>query len=130
MKIDKFYPRLLAVAGFMGLATWVTEATMYVGVPPYTYFSLFFLTVLMGFLHHWVYGRPVSGGNAMVRRLMVASMLRMLAAAAFVGITLYSFDPISFPYVVSYCAYFAGFLVFEISQMRYKLRPDFKPRPE
>lgn len=130
MKIDKFYQRLLAVTGFLGLATWVTEASAGFGIPAYTYFSLFFLAGLMAFLHYWVYGRAVGAGNAMIRRLMVASMLRMLLAAAFAGITLYSFRPVSLPYVVSYCAYFACFLLFEISQMRYKLRPDFKPRPE
>jgi len=77
-----------------------------------------------------VFGRKTDNPNAVVRRMMVASMLRILLTAAFLLITLIAFKPVSIIFVTFYCAYFALFLLFEISQKRYKLRPDFKPRSE
>lgn len=128
MKKAGFYTRLTACTGIMALATFITDKSSNLGLPGYTYFALFFLFLLMAYMHYWVYGRPARDDKQVVRRIMAASMIRMIVAATFMGITLYSFRPVNKPYVISYCVYFAVFLLFEISQMRFKLRPDFNPR--
>lgn len=124
------YVALLALTLLMAAVTVVLQGLMKLSVPVYTYLGLGFLFLMMCFLHHLVFGRKTDNPNAVVRRMMVASMLRILLTAAFLLITLIAFKPVSIIFVTFYCAYFALFLLFEISQKRYKLRPDFKPRSE
>jgi hypothetical protein len=124
------YVVLFALALTMAAITFGLQSFWPLQVPPYTYFSLLYLYVLMAFLHYLVFGKQTNNANAVVRRMMVASMLRLLLTAAFLLITLMAFKPVSVIFISFYCAYFALFLLFEISQKRYKLRPDFKPRSE
>jgi hypothetical protein len=124
------YVALLALTLLMAAVTVVLQGLMKLSVPVYTYLGLGFLFLMMCFLHHLVFGRKTDNPNAVVRRMMVASMLRILLTAAFLLITLIAFKPVNIIFVTFYCAYFALFLLFEISQKRYKLRPDFKPRSE
>jgi hypothetical protein len=124
------YVAFFALTLLMAAITAVLQVLWPLQVPVYTYLSLLYLFILMAFLHHLVFGRKTDNPNAVVRRMMVASMLRLLFTAAFLLITLLGFKPVSLVFVSFYCAYFALFLLFEISQKRYKLRPDFKPRSE
>jgi hypothetical protein len=120
----------LALTLIMAAITLGLQRFMPLQVPAYTYVALFYLFVLMSFLHYLVFGKKTDNPNAVVRRMMIASMLRLLLTATFLLITLMYYKPVSIVFVSFYCAYFALFLLFEIWQKRYKLRPDFKPRSE
>ena len=107
---------MLALTLLMAAITAALQVFWPLKVPGYTYFSLLYLCVLMAFLHHLVFGRKTNNPNAVVRRMMMASMLRLLLSAAFLFITLVAFKPVSLIFVTFYCLYFALFLLFEISQ--------------
>jgi hypothetical protein len=62
-------------------------------------------------------------GSATIRRIMIASFVRMLLALIFLVITFINLKPVSWIFTLSYCLYFAFLLVFEISEMRSNLRP-------
>jgi O-antigen/teichoic acid export membrane protein len=97
-------------------------------IPAYSYFGVLFLVGLSALIHRYIYGNEKSDPQKTIRRMMVGSMLRMLAAILFLAITLFAYRPISFPFVISYTGSFFLLMVFEISQIRRKLRPDFNGR--
>ncbi len=113
----------------MALITWVVG---YVGKYSFigaVWGGLVFLALVTGLIHWYIFG-PKGTENAVLRRLMVGSMLRMFTGVLFLAITLYNIRPVSMFFVFSYCSYFCLFLVFEIWEMRTNLRPDSKPRPK
>ena len=97
-------------------------------VPAYGYFGVLFLYGLSAFIHYYIYGNPKTDPKKTIRRMMIGSMLRMLLAILFLAITLISFRPVSFPFVISYTGSFFLLMLFEIYSIRRKLRPDLKTR--
>lgn len=97
-------------------------------IPAYSYFGVMFLVGLSALIHRYVHGNEKSDPKKTIRRMMIGSMLRMLAAILFLAISLFAFRPLSIPFVISYTGSFFLLMVFEISQIRRKLRPDFNGR--
>jgi len=97
-------------------------------IPAYGYFGVLFLVGLSGFIHYYTYGRGNTDPKKIIRRMMAGSMLRMLAAIFFLAISLLAFRPLNIPFTISYTGSFFLLMVFEISQIRRKLRPDFNGR--
>lgn len=129
MKIS-YYTWIAALTGLAAFATYITSmAFLKADMPVYTYIGLVYLALVMVLMHYMVYGRP-GDSKVVVRRMMVATMLRMILALVYLLITLSNFKPVNLYFVGAYCAYFLLFLLFEISQIRHNLRPDFNQRSE
>lgn len=126
--ISSYYLKLIALTGFLALAMFFYNAVAIMQIPAYGWGGLFFLAALNGLVHQFTHGRKVTDQNKAIRRMMAGSMMRMLFTIAFLAITLFSFHPISISFVISYGSSFIIFLLFEISQIRRKLRPDFNAR--
>jgi hypothetical protein len=125
-----YFRKILIYTVLMALVTYGVSVLGKVNIPWNAYFGLVFLASLMLLIHLYIYGNKLLSENAVIRRIMTGSMLRLLFGVLFMAISLYYFRPISVPFVVSYCIYFAIFLVFEISEIRTNLRPDTKPAPK
>jgi hypothetical protein len=125
---SSYYPRLIALTGFLALAIVAYNSISSNQIPVYGWGGLFFLAALNGLVHHFTHGRKVTDQNKAIRRMMAGSMMRMLFTIAFLAITLFSFHPVSISFVIFYGSCFIIFLLFEISQIRRKLRPDFNAR--
>ncbi|MBL7812316.1 MAG: hypothetical protein JNL57_08855 [Bacteroidetes bacterium] len=110
----------------MALATLGVQYSGKTEVPWHTYMGLVLLLVLMLLVHYYIYGVKNDGPNSQIRRLMTGSMLRLAGGVAFLAISLFNFKPVSLPFVVFYCLYFALYLLFEISDIRTNLRPESK----
>jgi protein-S-isoprenylcysteine O-methyltransferase Ste14 len=128
--MSKIYTlRLLLLTLIMAVGTQIAVFLKAVDLPIYNWVGLAYLLLLTLAIHAYV--RAASdNGNSLIRRLMVASILRLIAALVFLLITLFNTRPIQVHFVIFYCLYFCAFMVFEISQMRTNLRPDLKPRPK
>ncbi|MFM7765840.1 MAG: hypothetical protein ACKO6I_09290 [Sphingomonadales bacterium] len=123
-----YYQRLIAfsVIIFAGMLT--NDFLNKDIIPAYGYFGVLFLVGLSGFIHYYVYGSGNTDPKKTIRRMMLGSMLRMMAAIFFLAISLFAFRPLNFPFIISYTGSFFLLMVFEISQIRRKLRPDYNGR--
>lgn len=123
----RYIYRLLITAAALLI---ITELIAYFGkwnLIPATYAGLLFLVAVTLLIHVFTFYSKGTD-NAMIRRLMVGSMLRMFLGVLFLAISLFNIKPVNLFFVFSYCSYFCIFLVFEIWEMRTNLRPDSKPR--
>lgn len=124
MKVN-YYTWLIAITGLSAAGTYLAAVFFLKSdLPPYTYAGLVYLALVMALMHYMVHGRKADA-KVVVRRMMAATMLRMLLAVTYLLITLANYRPVNLYFVGAYCAYFLLFLLFEISQIRYNLRPDF-----
>ena len=123
--MKSYYIRLLIFTLLLILAVVIYNALSQTKVPLYGMMGLVFLSALSGFIHYFVYGGDISDPKKTIRRMMAGSMIRMIVAILFLAITLISFRPLNIPFVISYTGSFFLLMVFEISQIRRKLRPDF-----
>lgn len=98
-------------------------------LPSYNWLGLAYLLAITLLIHAFVYAAK-DNANSLIRRLMIASLLRMFLGILFLAVTLFIMQPVNLHFVLSYCVYFCVFMVFEISQMRTNLRPDLKQRPK
>ncbi len=87
------------------------------------YIGIIFLSLLNMGMHAFVVAARRKAGGATIRRIMIASFVRMLLALLFLVITFINLKPVSMIFTLSYCLYFAFLLVYEISEMRSNLRP-------
>lgn len=126
--MNTYYIRLIVFSAivFVGMHTYnvLSKET----IPTYGFFGVLFLVGLSGFIHYYIYGSEKTDPKKTIRRMMLGSMLRMLAAIFFLAISLFAFRPLNIPFVISYTGSFFLLMVFEISQIRRKLRPDFNGR--
>jgi len=123
-----YYQRLIAfsVIIFAGMLT--NDFLNKDIIPAYGYFGVLFLVGLSGFIHYYIHGSGNTDPKKTIRRMMLGSMLRMMAAIFFLAISLFAFRPLNFPFIISYTGSFFLLMVFEISQIRRKLRPDYNGR--
>lgn len=124
----RYVTRILILTGAMALVTLGLFWAKIVTIPVYTWFGLLYLLLITLLIHAFVRAAR-NQANSLIRRLMIASILRMFLGILFLAITLYNVKPVNLHFVIFYCLYFCVFLLFEISQMRTNLRPDLKPRP-
>lgn len=120
--------RILVISIILALLSIGAELFKLVSLPLYTWVGLLYLTALTWLIHLFVEAAK-DNPNALIRRLMIASILRMILGLLFLVITLFNFRPVNLNFVIFYCVYFCVFMLFEISQMRANLRPDLKQRP-
>lgn len=125
---SSYYVKLIALTGFLALTMFIYNAIASMQIPAYGLGGLFFLAALNGLVHRFTHGSKVTDQNKAIRRMMAGSMMRMLFTISFLAITLFSYHPISISFVIFYVSCFIIFLLFEISQIRRKLRPDFNAR--
>ena len=92
-------------------------------IGPEVYIGIVFLSLLNMGMHAFVVAAKRKSGGATIRRIMIASFVRMLLALMFLVISFINLKPVSWIFTASYCLYFAFLLVFEISEMRSNLRP-------
>ena len=64
--------------------------------------------------------------NKGIRKLMIASMLRLFLVVIFLGISLFNMPKVELGFVAGYIVTFLLFLFFDIREMRTKLRPESK----
>lgn len=93
------------------------------------FIGLLFLAALTGLLWFFVNGNAKRSSNAVIRRMMVASMLRLIGAAIFLIICMLTKARGDVFFAISYFIFFCVFLVFEIWETRRKLRPDSNNGP-
>lgn len=99
-------------------------------VPFYTYFGLAFLGLVFWSLRYYVSKSSVSNPNQWVRRTMISSMLRMMAALAFLLITFLNQGKGDVVFAFTYCLYFLFYILFEMFEKRSNLRPDSHDGPK
>jgi fatty acid desaturase len=126
--MNTYYKRLIVFSAIIFVGMYVYNTLSKEAIPNYGFLGVLFLVGLSGFIHYYVYGNEKSDPKRTIRRMMLGSMLRMLAAIFFLAISLFAFRPMSIPFVISYTGSFFLLMVFEISQIRRKLRPDFNGR--
>jgi hypothetical protein len=68
--------------------------------------------------------------NSQIRRIMIASMLRMFFVLIFLVITMLNRPEVNIPWTIAYGLYFLLYLMFDISKNHINLRPDFKTPDE
>lgn len=120
--------RITALAVVLAVLLSILLKTGWVKISFPCYAGLIFLYLLNLGIWYFVNGNPNRSGNAVVRRLMVGSFIRMFGSAIFLAIILLTIKPVDKIFVWSYFIIFCAFLVFEIWETRSKLRPDSKPR--
>jgi O-antigen ligase len=126
--MNNYYKRLIVFSAIIFVGMYVYNTLSKEAIPNYGFLGVLFLVGLSGFIHYYIYGNEKSDPKRTIRRMMLGSMLRMLAAIFFLAISLFAFRPMSIPFVISYTGSFFLLMVFEISQIRRKLRPDFNGR--
>jgi len=123
-----YYKKLTVFSVLIFVGMLIYNVLSKVTIPAYGYFGVLFLVGLSGFIHYYVYGSGNSDPKKTIRRIMLGSILRMLAAIFFLAISLFAFRPLNIPFIISYTGSFFLLMVFEISQIRRKLHPDFNGR--
>ena len=93
------------------LTNWIYPAVVFMG--------LVFLLV-----HYMSMHDEKSDPNKGIRKLMIASMLRLFLVVIFLGISLFNMPQVELGFVAGYIVTFLLFLFFDIREMRTKLRPD------
>jgi hypothetical protein len=121
--------KLLLITSILIIGSGTIEAMHWLSIPDYTWAGLVYLALLTYGIHRFVKASGTNP-NAAVRRLMLASIMRLFGALIFLLITLVNTRPVNKIFLGFYCAYFCVFLLFEISQLRTNLRPDSEPRPK
>ncbi|MEY4002230.1 MAG: hypothetical protein RIT07_272 [Bacteroidota bacterium] len=126
--MNTYYIRLIVFSAIVFVGMYTYNVLSKETIPTYGFFGVLFLVGLSGFIHYYIYGSEKTDPKKTIRRMMLGSMLRMLAAIFFLAISLFAFRPLNIPFVISYTGSFFLLMVFEISQIRRKLRPDFNGR--
>jgi fatty acid desaturase len=126
--MNTYYIRLIVFSAIVFVGMFTYNVLSKETIPTYGFFGVLFLVGLSGFIHYYIYGSEKTDPKKTIRRMMLGSMLRMLAAIFFLAISLFAFRPLNIPFVISYTGSFFLLMVFEISQIRRKLRPDFNGR--
>jgi hypothetical protein len=121
--------RLFILAAVLALVTFAAQISKMAIIPNYNWMGLGYLVLITWLIHSYVYAASANP-NSLIRRLMVASLLRMILGILFLAITLFNNRPAHIPFVIFYCSYFCVFMLFEILNMRTNLRPDLKQRPK
>lgn len=124
-----YLTRMLILTALLAVISLVFQLTGYAQLPVYNWFGLIYLLGVTVLIHAFIEAAR-DRANALIRRLMIGSILRMFLGILFLAVTLYNIKPVNLHFVLFYCVYFCVFMVFEISQMRTNLRPDLKPRPK
>lgn len=125
---SRYVTRIIILSALLAAISAGLHFGQVVNLPSYNWFGLIYLLLITLLIHAFVHAAR-DNANSLIRRLMIASILRMFLGILFLGITLYNMKPVNLHFVIFYCLYFCVFMVFEISQMRTNLRPDLKPRP-
>jgi hypothetical protein len=81
-------------------------------------------------LNYYVTIGSKKSGNSQIRRIMIASMLRMFVILIFLIITMLNQPKVNIPWTIAYGLYFLLFLMFDISKNHTNLRPDLKAPDE
>lgn len=123
-----YLTRITALATVLAVILSVLLKTGLVKITFPCFAGLVFLYLLNLSIWYFVNGNPKRSAAAVVRRLMLASFIRMFGAAIFLAITLLTVKPLDKIFVWTYFIVFCAFLVFEIWETRSKLRPDSKQR--
>lgn len=121
--------KLVLIIAVLAASTIGAEWAGITHLPLYTWLGLAYLSALTWLIHKFVTAAS-DNPNSVIRRLMIASIMRMILGLLFLVITLFNVQPMNLHFVIFYCVYFCVFMVFEISQMRANLRPDSKQRPK
>lgn len=125
--MKSYFISLSVFLGLMLSAMFVSNLLSAQDVPVYGFWGTIFLAGVSGFIHYFVYGSSTDP-KKMIRRMMVGSTLRMVASIFFLAITLFSYRPLSIPFVISYVGSFFLLMLFDVYSIRCKLRPDLKNR--
>ena len=91
---------------------------------PWIYPAVMFMALVFILIHYMSMHDEKQDPNKGIRKLMVASMLRLFLVVIFLGISLFNMSKIESGFVVGYIVTFLLFLFFDISEMRTKLRPE------
>ncbi len=94
------------------------------------YFAAFFQLCVFLLLNYYVTVGHKKSGNSQIRRIMIASMLRMFVILIFLIITMLNQPKANIPWTIAYGLYFLLFLIFDISKNHTNLRPDLKAPDE
>ncbi len=121
--------RLIILAAALAIITFAIQILKITMIPNYNWLGLVYLVLITWLIHSYVYAASANS-NSLIRRLMVASLLRMILGILFLAITLFNNRPAHIPFVIFYCSYFCVLMLFEILNMRTNLRPDLKQRPK
>lgn len=114
--------------GFIWVAfmasTWLGSRFSHLQFGNSIYFAGFFQFAVFVLLRWFVVKSNPQNPNSSIRRLMIASMLRMLFILMFLVITMINQGKANIPWTIVYCLYFILFLVFDFSEKHTNLRPD------
>ncbi len=90
------------------------------------YFAALYQLLVFILLKYFVSRGDQKNANSQIRRIMIASMLRMFLILMFLVITMLNRPEVNIPWTIAYGLYFLLFLMFDISKNHINLRPDFK----
>ena len=88
------------------------------------YPAVIFMTLVFVLVHYMSMHDEKQDPNKGIRKLMIASMLRLFLVVIFLGISLFNMPKVELGFVAGYIVTFLLFLFFDIREMRTKLRPD------
>lgn len=108
----------------------ILQASKALQVDKYSYAALGFLTLLNLVSYLFIKGKDGGMSKAVIRRVMIASMLRLFLAAIFLVISLKSMGFVNFHFVGIYCVLYLLFMLFDIYNLRSNLRPVSNPASE
>ncbi len=91
---------------------------------PWIYPAVIFITLVFILVHYLSMHDEKQDPNKGIRKLMIASMLRLFLVVIFLGISLFNMPKVELGFVAGYIVTFLLFLFFDIREMRTKLRPD------
>lgn len=94
------------------------------------YFAAFFQLLVFIALKFFVIKGDQKNVNSQIRRIMIASMLRMFFVLIFLVITMLNRPEVNVPWTIAYGLYFLLYLMFDITKNHIILRPHLKAPDE
>ncbi len=94
------------------------------------YFAALFQLCVFLLLNYYVSKGSSKNPNSQIRRIMIASMLRMFIILIFLIITMFNQPKTNIPWTVAYSLFFLLYLIFDISKKNANLRPHLKAPDE
>ena len=91
---------------------------------PWIYPAVIFMALVFILVHYMSMHDEKQDPNKGIRKLMIASMLRLFLVVIFLGISLFNMPKVELGVVAGYIVTFLLFLFFDIREMHTKLRPD------
>ena len=85
--MNTYYIRLIVFSAIVFVGMYTYNVLSKETIPTYGFFGVLFLVGLSGFIHYYIYGSEKTDPKKTIRRMMLGSMLRMLAAIFFLAIS-------------------------------------------